>query len=916
MPGDGRTADRWRRRTAVPAASVAAVAAVLADKVEHPLQVVALLLVAGAGAGAAAWSTLSPRRGEDGTPVDAGETGRSAELAEPGKAGARRAGAGKTYTARGLPDRQPTFRGRESELAALIASYEAQREQREQGSVRGPVVLALHGPPGVGKSAIQFELARRLAGRHPDGVLFANLGQAAMRKSPHDVLHALLMELGWPEEEIRSASLQERVGLFRAGTAGRRILVVLDAARDADQLNVLIPNSTECTVLISSRPDLVSARGFPSTAVRPPGPDEALTILAAYSQVDDAATRHLAVELTELCGRLPIALRAAGDRVRHGGGKVQPVVQRLRPERSRLADLAYGGRSIEERLDTEYGRLTDDEKAAFCRLSLVEAASFTPWVIRVLMPVSTGEAANLAAALAAVGLLDDVEADASGFPRYTFHPLTRIFARRRLGVLVPDRHELKEIENRLHRAVLAACCAVLSVLEGRRIGGDYGDVPLPEIGDWAEKVAEDADRWISAELPHLVRAVTEAHQSNENEACWVIAAWLDCWRTSRIDRGTAHRMFELARRAAAGSGTPGALGRVLLAEGIQLLAFEEYDAALKTLEKADREARRAGELRLQAAVRRRIGQVWHGLRHYRAAAEEFETAARDAKAVGDMREYAMARLLHADSVSAFQPADWRTVLPGSVSGRGDMRFHLDEVIVEVRCANRRRDLRTRERALARLHAEDGHGLERFSHLHCELSSGYLWHPGDPVDGARAPVAGRLAAGAILLAAGTGREFTEVRARTLLARALLAEGRLEEARGQLDLADALVPDHPGDRARDCLRAMSGHARGELMVRDGQYRRALELLEPAVRCYQAAGDFWHAAQARALAGTAHRGLRRFGWAMAELSAAVAAFAECGDEPAFDHAADELAEVCAELGLPITKPTLKDRLWRPGP
>nr|BFE82195.1 hypothetical protein GCM10020093_047960 [Planobispora longispora] len=317
----------------------------------------------------------------------------------------------------------------------------------------------------------------------------------------------------------------------------------------------------------------------------------------------------------------PPADRAArgGDRIRHGGGEMRPVLDLLRPEDSRLDALTYGGRSLEERLGTEYDRLTDDERTAFCRLSMVETASFTPWVIRVLTPVSvstgdpvtTADAANLAAALAAAGLLDEVSADPSGFPRYAFHPLTRVFAGKRLVTLMPDPLDREKVNDQLRRAVLAACCKVLSVLEDRPIGGEYGDVLLPEINGWAERVAADVDHWISAELPHLVRAVEDAHLASDGEACWLIAAWLDHWPEGLVDRDAVRRAFELAWQAAVGSGRQEATSRVLRATErlLALRDYGDYRTVLMVLVTAAYEAGKAGREDLRQMVQLLIDQV-------------------------------------------------------------------------------------------------------------------------------------------------------------------------------------------------------------------------------------------------------------------------------------------------------------------
>nr|BFE82196.1 hypothetical protein GCM10020093_047970 [Planobispora longispora] len=158
MPGEEQDTGRWRRRLTVLSAAIAAIAAVLADKADDPLHWVPLTVVTGIGAVTAAWCTLAPRRRADAggsaeaseTAVPEGERGHAAR-ALPAPLGPRHGGDGPRARGprRARPAaRQPTFRGREAELDALLDSYRAQRRQRTPAPVRGPVVLALHGPPG------------------------------------------------------------------------------------------------------------------------------------------------------------------------------------------------------------------------------------------------------------------------------------------------------------------------------------------------------------------------------------------------------------------------------------------------------------------------------------------------------------------------------------------------------------------------------------------------------------------------------------------------------------------------------------------------------------------------------------------------------------------------------------------------
>ena len=113
---------------------------------------------------------------------------------------------------------------------------------------------------GIGKTALAVAWAHQLAPRFPDGQLYLNLrGYDASGQivSPDDAVSALLIALGSPRSNL-AISLEAKSAQLRSAMAGRRYLLLLDNARDADQVRPLLPGDPGCLALVTSRDRLTS----------------------------------------------------------------------------------------------------------------------------------------------------------------------------------------------------------------------------------------------------------------------------------------------------------------------------------------------------------------------------------------------------------------------------------------------------------------------------------------------------------------------------------------------------------------------------------------------------------------------------------------------------------------------------------
>jgi tetratricopeptide (TPR) repeat protein len=153
---------------------------------------------------------------------------------------------------RHLPGAVPSFVGRAEHLAALSQVL------AEPGGTA--VITAIGGTAGVGKTALAVQWAHQAAANFPDGQLFVNLrgfDPSGSPVTPAEAVRVLLEALQIPADRIPQ-TVEGQLGLYRSLLAGKRILVVLDNARDVAQVRPLLPGSATCRVVVTSRNQLTS----------------------------------------------------------------------------------------------------------------------------------------------------------------------------------------------------------------------------------------------------------------------------------------------------------------------------------------------------------------------------------------------------------------------------------------------------------------------------------------------------------------------------------------------------------------------------------------------------------------------------------------------------------------------------------
>ncbi|WP_240439724.1 AfsR/SARP family transcriptional regulator [Streptomyces europaeiscabiei] len=321
-----------------------------------------------------------------------------------------------------LPASVPDFTGRSSFVAELSEVLSA--ASAAEGRVMA--VSALAGIGGVGKTTLAVHVAHEARGAFPDGQLYVDLqGAGARPAEPETVLGAFLRALGTADSAIPD-SLEERAALYRSVLDGRRVLVLLDNARDAAQVRPLLPGTAGCAALVTARVRMVDLAGAHLVDLDVMSPDEALQLFTKIVGEERVASeRKAALDVVAACGFLPLAIRIAASRLAaRRTWTVSVLAAKLADERRRLDELQAGDLAVKATFELGYGQLEPAQARAFRLLGLADGPDISLAAAAAVLDLSPDDTEDLLEILVDTSLL---ESAAPG--RYRFHDLVRLYAR-------------------------------------------------------------------------------------------------------------------------------------------------------------------------------------------------------------------------------------------------------------------------------------------------------------------------------------------------------------------------------------------------------------------------------------------------------------------------------------------------------
>jgi tetratricopeptide (TPR) repeat protein len=520
------------------------------------------------------------------------------------------------------------FTGREGELAVLDEVLEAGRPA---------AVSAVGGSGGIGKTCLALHWAHRRLDRFPDGQLYVNLRgfDGTSGPLPAEVaIRGLLDGLGVEVEAIPHG-LDAQAALFRSMVAGKRMLVLLDNAHDTEQVVPLLPGSSSCAVIVTSRRQLgglVAVHGArPLTLDVLPDPD-ARALLAGHlgpARLDGEPDAVAGV--LRACAGLPLALSVVAARAStRPNFPLAAVAAELDDTADRLDALDAGDARADLRtvFSWSYRALRPDAARLLRQLGLHPGPDVSLRAAASLAGVDVREVRPLLAELTTASLLTEHRPR-----RFALHDLLRAYAVERSHIDDTDAERRAAVHRALDHYLRTAVPASMLLTPTRtRI-----DVHPPAAGVSPEVLTDlhEAAEWFATERPVVLAAIEHAAEHGFDAHCWQLewtigefldrhAHWHDYAAACATALGAARRLGSAAAEAIVLRGYARACTRL-----------EAHDDAYAHLDRALDLYRELDDPAGQAAVHVGFGRLLEPQGRHSEALAHAEQALELARAGGD-----------------------------------------------------------------------------------------------------------------------------------------------------------------------------------------------------------------------------------------------------------------------------------------
>lgn len=505
------------------------------------------------------------------------------------------------------------------QLPAAVTEFTGRTDQLRQltdllarpPSGHGAAVAAITGMGGVGKTALAVKVAYAVADRYPDGQIYLDLRGYGPDDpmTAIDALGYLLRSLGTPSDEI-PVEVSEAAAKFRSAVAARRVLIVLDNARDSTHVDAMLPGTPECGVIVTSRrllAALPNTRDIRLRSLKAADGVQMLRTLAGEARIDQEAAA--AAEVVRLCGSLPLAIRMAGARLAtRPEWPVAHLARRLKDEQGTLNELERDDTGVRTSFAVSLDHLAgsrdaQDQLAAetFTLLGLLDGPDISLDVAARLADRPESDTERTLERLVDLHLLEVLSPG-----RYRLHDLLRTYSRERATTTLAQQ-ERAAATIRILNLYVAAAWRTVALAQPYAVRLNWADPAWPADSPEFDGLA-DGIAWLDRHRPHLVQAVRRAASTagHASDLAVRLAIGLFTYYATRrhwLDwQQVAGPALEVADRGTDWVAT--GLLRADLGLALARLAeegFRSYDEAVEQLRRSALTFQHHGDVRLEAA---------------------------------------------------------------------------------------------------------------------------------------------------------------------------------------------------------------------------------------------------------------------------------------------------------------------------
>ena len=512
-----------------------------------------------------------------------------------------------TPVPRQLPAPPPLFTGRDEELEQLTKSL----ADGPDGTV---AIAVICGPGGVGKSWLAAQWANRNTQRFPDGQLYVNLHGFDPRTPPlpaHVALRGFLEALGVARDRVPT-DLGAQSALYRSLLADRRMLILLDDVRDAEQVRPLLPGNPSCSVLVTSRnrlTALMAAHGARLMPLDVLSRVEANALLVGRLGAERTSTEPEAVAaLVEHCAGLPLALGIVAARAAmHPDFRLAVLAEELVRAADRLTALDPGDLTVNVRavFAASHRALTPSAGRLFSLLGLAQGPDIGLAAAAGLAGLPQARTRALLAELESAHILRQHSPG-----RYRMHDLVRLYAAE-LADGIPSQ-EAVAAQDRLLDHYLHSAFAANLLLDGPYTPfRPEPDVPAADSCPVAPDDTAAALQWFHDEHECLLAAQSQAAVLGRHRVVWQLAWTLISYHLGGHRLQEYVTVWQAALAAAEYDGDrPAAKTLAHWRLGFASARAGDHAQALDHLHHALTLAERTGDIAGQAHIYRTLGRAW------------------------------------------------------------------------------------------------------------------------------------------------------------------------------------------------------------------------------------------------------------------------------------------------------------------